>query len=66
MRTALQTGSINHRKSEPQLQPCPKLVVDAHVGKSVQARCKYSLQVTKTRATYECLCPAVVLSVQVL
>ena len=39
VRTALQTGSINHRKSEPRLQPCPKLVVDAHVGKSLQARC---------------------------
>ena len=38
MRTALQTGSVNHRKSDPRLQPCPKLVVDAHVGKSVQAR----------------------------
>ena len=38
VRTALQTGSINHRKSDPRLQPCPKLVVDAHVGKSMQAR----------------------------
>ena len=41
VRTALQTGIINHRKSETRLQPCPKLVVDAHVGKSVQARCKH-------------------------
>ncbi|KAK9845222.1 hypothetical protein WJX81_000444 [Elliptochloris bilobata] len=37
VRAALQTGSINHRKSDPRLLPCPKLVVDALVGKSVQA-----------------------------
>ena len=55
VRTALQTGSINHRKSEPRLQPCPKLVVDAHVGKSVQARCKCRLYMTETLALYQYL-----------
>ena len=34
----LRTGTINHRKSDPKLLPCPKLVVDARVGKNVQAR----------------------------
>jgi hypothetical protein len=28
----LKSGSINDRKSEPSLRPCPKFVVDAAVG----------------------------------
>lgn len=33
---ALRGGAINHRKSEPGLYPCPKLVIDADVGGALQ------------------------------
>ncbi len=39
VRAALRTGSVNQRKSDLKILPCPKLVVDAYVPeKNVQVR----------------------------
>jgi len=39
VRAALRTGSVNQKKSDLKILPCPKLVVDAYVPeKNVQVR----------------------------
>ena len=56
VRAALRTGSVNQRKSDLKILPCPKLVVDAYVpDKNLQVRSKaaereYSLALVRKPA----------------